>query len=509
MRFNQFIWSIYADSERGRRAVARFSPVDIEFVESDLRSLELTVSADDGGASDDVDASFHISDLVRDIAARTAVSSLAEARTLYDRLLMEGVPCRSPDGEAVYEFGHEMDEWYDYVAAVSLGLHQAHPQFFLPYGFRRRFHELEEIHRQFSIPLPPVPGKHQKDVRSTFYADMNALWQEFRTMKGLSPAEMCAFLYDFATEFITPTKPVDLPAPMKAWFVTGGSWDIEFADTASQEDVSAWGANAGIRRGDILVMYLVRPKSCIHSIWRACSDGFIDPVSHYHSTAWIGAAIRVVPLTLAELRDDPVLSQTSAVRANFQGPNGKVSLSADEYNALLDALERKGQDLGDLPRLPDSAKVLKVNLLNERDVELQLVEPFLERLGYSKKDWVRQLPVKMGRGERNYPDYAIGAVPKRGEESARMVIETKFQLSAQREFSDAFLQAKSYALRLQCQVMALAAREGLWIFTPRNGTFEIKGSVFHSWAALTHSDALHSVLGVIGRERLLGRPTHN
>jgi hypothetical protein len=88
----------------------------------------------------------------------------------------------------------------------------------------------------------------------------------------------------------------------------------------------------------------------------------------------------------------------------------------------------------------------EVELSCERDVEIHLIEPFLQRLGYSDADWIRQMPVKMGRGERNYPDYAVGALATRGEESAQMVLESKYQLTAKRQFVDAVLQTKSYAL---------------------------------------------------------------
>jgi len=214
-----------------------------------------------------------------------------------------GIPYESLDEtgqkQTVYNLGEDEEDWYDYIAAISLGFYRAHPEFFLPYGFRCRFHELEAIHREFGIPLPALPGKHQKEQRARFYLGVNGAWQEFREIHGLSPSEMCAFLYDFAAEFVTPTGVADLPQPAKAWMVTGGSGDIEFADTAGATAVSHWGANSAVRRGDILVMYLVRPRSCIHSIWRACSDGFIDPVSHYHSLAWIGAPIRTATITLA------------------------------------------------------------------------------------------------------------------------------------------------------------------------------------------------------------------
>jgi hypothetical protein len=228
-------------------------------------------------------------------------------------------------------------------------------------------------------------------------------------------------------------------------------------------------------------------------------------MSHYHSQAWVGDAIRTVPITLAELKAHPLFSKKSALRANFQGPHGKAPLIFEEYEAILAMMSAKGQDLSELPRIPSMAGFPEVELSCERDVEIHLIEPFLQRLGYSDADWIRQMPVKMGRGERNYPDYAVGALATRGEESAQMVLESKYQLTAKRQFVDAFLQTKSYALRLQCKVMAMAAREGVWIFPPRNGTFEIDHYVQKTWGEVVQPDSFHAVLCLIGRDEVLTR----
>jgi len=55
--------------------------------------------------------------------------------------------------------------------------------------------------------------------------------------------------------------------------------------------------------------------------------------------------------------------------------------------------------------------------------------------------------------------------------------------------------------------MVLAAREGLWIFSRQKGTFAMKANVFKSWAELAHSDGFHSIIGLIGRDHVLGRTT--
>ena len=375
----------------------------------------------------------------------------------------------------------------------------------MPYNFRAKFNQLEEICAEFDIPLPAVPSKSDKAGRSHYYLAINESWLEFRQRHGFSPAQMCAFLYDFAPQFTTPLNATDLPSPSKAWLITGGAGEGDFQsiETATEETVGRWAANSAVRRGDILLMYLVSPRGCIDTIWRACSDGFVDPFFHYHSIVWTCRPVKTKPVTFAELKQHPLLSQKGAVKAHFQGPSSKAPFTVEEYEAVLEIMKSKGQDMSAVPRIPSSDYLPAVEILDERDVEVHLIEPFLNRLGYKESDWLRQMPVKMGRGERNYPDYAVGAKPNRGEESAKMVLESKYQLSAHREFEEGFYQAKSYALRLQSKIIAMVAREGIWVFPPQNGNFDIKKFVHKGWGDLNHPDVFHEVLCLIGRDVVL------
>lgn len=510
MKFNRFVWDLYLRSERGRNAIDRFSNLTDEFIEDWCRSVDCEFSDEDKNRFNMPGFTIHFPELFRDAISGMQFKDIDEATNYYiGKMIKEGVPIMLPDkaGEQteLARFSSEEVEgaWYDYVAAVSLGLHQGQPEYYLPYNFRTKFNQVEEIHAAFGIPLPPAPGKNDKMGRARYYSSINRAWQEFRLARGLSPVEMCAFLYDFALEFTTPLDASDLPSPSKVWLITGGSWDIETVDNATPNTVERWGGNTAIRRGDILMMYLVSPRKAIDSIWRACSDGFVDPFFHYHGTVCICGKVKTAPVTFEELKQHPVLSLIPAVKARFFGPSGKKPLTVEEYEVILEIMRQKGQDLSLLPRIPLNEQLPLLDLQNERDVEVQLIEPFLKRLGYKEADWVRQMPVKMGRGERNYPDYAFGAKTGRGEESARMVLESKYQLSAHREFVDAFYQAKSYALRLQSRMMALAAREGVWIFPPQNGNFDIKKYIHKTWADMAHPDGFHDVLRWIGKDKIL------
>ena len=507
MKFNKFVWDLYKGARTGESTVSRFLHPSSELVDEELREMEYSLVDADGTSVGD--ASVDVAEALQNYAADEKFGSQTEANRFLGEVIHNGgFPFRFDHKgiEADLVFGDHDEHWYDFVAGVSLGLYMAHPDFFLPYNFRRKFNQLEEIHAEFGIPLPPIPGKSDKRGRALYYISINQAWQEFRTLHQMSPAEMCAFLYDFAVQSTTPLDVSDLPLPSKVWLVSGGAGgaaDFDLVDGATEATIDSWAGNPGVRRGDILLMYLISPRCYIDSVWRAGSDAFIDPFFHYHSQVWICRPTKAKPVTFAELKQHPLLSHKSAIRGNFQGPNSKAPFTVEEYDAVLQMMENKGQDLSILPRIPLSNYLPDIELSNERDVEVMLIEPFLKRLGYNESDWIRQMAVKMGRGERNYPDYAFGAKTKRGEESAAMVCESKYQLSAHRDFTEAFYQAKSYALRLRCKVMVTAAKEGVWVFPSEDGNFEIKKYIHKSWSELSHPDTFHGLLSLIGRDKVL------
>jgi hypothetical protein len=510
MEFNSYVWKLYQASQAGAETIRRFSSLTPEYLPAEDRNFQFPFTTSNG---EEKIQEADLVEMVRRHAVGREINTIDEAASFYQNTLLEdGVPIDFPDDaqfdEVLEEDGKPMVDWswwYDNVALISLGLHLAHPEFYVPYMFRRRFDKFQEICLQFGIPLPPAPGKGSKEARTRYYGAINHALYEFRMSYRLSPPDLCAFLYDFAEGCCGADDMTDLPAPNRVWLVTGGTWDFDALDNATDTSVDTWGGNPAMRRGDIVMAYCVSPRSYIHSIWRACSDGFVDPFSHYHGNAAIGRPIKTVPVTYAEMAQDELLSKKPEIRAHLQGTGGKP-FSVKEYEAILEIMRRKGQDNSQLPRIPLQEHSVEADLLEERDVEVHLIEPFLKRLGYGESDWIRQLPVKMGRGERIYPDYAIGAKAKRGEERAKMLVESKFQLSAHRDFEDAYYQAKSYALRLQSKVFVLAAIEGIWIFQYHRDDFEIKKFTARSWAQLDNADLFHHVLATIGKRTILGKP---
>lgn|GEM_PF-6541460 len=82
-----------------------------------------------------------------------------------------------------------------------------------------------------------------------------------------------------------------------------------------------------------------------------------------------------------------------------------------------------------LPKL-ENIEIQTIEIKNERDVEIYLLEPLLEKLGYSQQDWKRQLKVRMGRREKIIPDYVIFPIKKREMNQDFGYLRQNIQLTA-------------------------------------------------------------------------------
>lgn len=516
MEFNRFLWNLYRDSQEGRAAIER----DIsEFVEPDALLQEATAFACRLSVYEELNGEFieHSEDVnlrkkIKEYAAEQSITGLDEAEKLFSDVADEciSLPFHNAQGKsfrADFGGGKEDPEYYSDVflniGGVSAGLHDAHPEFFIPYFFPRRFDKFQKICHFFSITLPDIPGKLQKRERALYYLRVNRALYNFRKMHELSPRELNAFLYDFAPKNIAIKESNEVPSPSRIWFVIGGvgNDDFEYLDSIDKSSTNYWQGNLETRRGDIILMWCASPKSYLHSIWRALDEGFNDPYFYFYSMIRVGDPIKITPIHFAEFSKHPLLGAMPAVRAHFQGTSGKA-FSVDGYVAICELLQQRGFDTSLLPSPPVVEEFSADGLENERDVELKLLEPLLWKLGFTEADWIRQLSVRMGRGERNYPDYVLGGDPRHGEESALTVIECKFDISTSKELKETFIQAKSYALRLQAKMLILAARRGIWIFQERSDGFSIEHFTFRTWGELSHPDVLHEVSLLAGKRAI-------
>jgi hypothetical protein len=167
-----------------------------------------------------------------------------------------------------------------------------------------------------------------------------------------------------------------------------------------------------------------------------------------------------------------------------------------DYERLLSLITKNGGNISNLPKLYSPTFQLNKTLKNERDVEIILIEPFLKELDYKKHDWVRQLPVRMGRGERNFPDYAFLS-NKKDNEDAFMLIEAKYWIKNNRELEDTFKQVRSYGLRLSSKILIIADKDAIWIYEKHNDSFDRTKYLKKYWKELENPDEFKRIQKII------------
>jgi hypothetical protein len=388
------------------------------------------------------------------------------------------------------------------IEQLSLLFHYIKPEYYFPYFFINRFFELESIFIEFSIPLPNIPSKVKHWERLYYYFELCKSLYEFRNNHNLSPIELNVFLYYFSKNMIENIDLYenDFPEPSKVYISGATKYDCtETIEKSNKETKTLWAGNVNTLPGDIVLIYGVTPFSQINSIWRALSKGFIDPFSYWYNLIWVGNPIIIPNISYKELLDNKIWGKKSLVKSNMQGVSG-VQCTVEEYNEIIRLVKAKGFTSKELPRIKGPQLSVKAEINIEHDVEIYLLEPFLKRLDFLEKDWIRQMPLRMGRGERIYPDYAIKANKKRGEESAEFIWEAKLRIINQRQLLEDFFQAKSYALRLNTNGLGLVAMEGIWL-SYKKDSFMFDKIKKYSWEEVNNSDIFNKIYLEIGNRK--------
>ena len=488
MHFNNYVWDLYADSDRGKKIIASYDPEEIK-----KQMME-------------VDENQQVYDYLID----KHIDSPDAAEILFSEIIDNGIPLleKGDNGLMVeyFRIGGGYDSIYTDIGYISSMLYATYPQYFIPFEYDEKYYIFSKICDVFRLETPEIPSKNQKKLRARYYYELNSSLFSFMKQYNLSVQEMCAFLYDFAPNFIENYDFDFIPEPTKIWLVGGGksgNGDFSYLDECDDESKHFWQGNIDTRPGDIIIMYCLSPRSYIHSIWRAVAPGHANPFFYYYNQIFVGFPRKVTPVSFNELKNDDIWKKKGIVKAHMQGLHGKA-VSIEEYSALLDILESKDQDISYLPTLKRiEGNWVTKPLNNEKDVENELIIPLLERLGYTENDWVRQLPIRMGTGFRYYPDFAIGVKGKKNDENARLILEAKYEIANNRQLIEAFIQAKSYALRLQANTIVLASNDSIWCYNKNSGKFSPEPVIHLKWSQLNHPDRFHTILQVVGKDKVL------
>ncbi|WP_016775718.1 type I restriction enzyme HsdR N-terminal domain-containing protein [Anaerophaga thermohalophila] len=489
MKINQFIWNNYKETKSGQVIINLFKNSSYNSIQV-LAKKYLPHNANKELANLNSSLSPEFPEIL----------NFVQAELFFDRLIDNEICRKYFKGKQNYEF------ILDYIPLISLWLYSKYPDYFKPYFFRCKFYDFTRISDAFSFDLPDVPPKRNKRERVKYYFELCKLFSKFQNENNLKNEEFCAFLYDFAPKYVAGTESSSkkLPPPTKAWIVGGDKFgdDFSFIDSANINSTFFWQGNVDTKRGDIIIMYCLAPRSYIHSVWRAISDGIADPFFYFYGSIYIGHCIKIPPIHISELKTDEYFSKNPLVRRNLQGING-YSFSSRDYKRLLTLISARNFDTEKLPQIYRPEISFDFELKTERDVEINLIEPLLKELGYNSNDWIRQMPVRMGRGERYYPDYALLASVEKGYEKAKMLIESKLYIKTNKDLEETFKQARSYAVRLEASLLILCDKESIWIYEKEDGSFDRANYIKKFWGEINNPDNFNMIKLKIGKDRLM------
>lgn len=385
------------------------------------------------------------------------------------------------------------DSFSGAVAYYTTFLAMELPDLFVPYYFTWNFNVFEKIAQEFEILLHPIPLKKEYEDRFYYYGAICLSLYEFRKKHGMTPYELCAFLYDFAPKYIGGIDSYiikDLPDPRSAFFI-GGSKDDAFL-SKDRSTITCWQCDPDTRAGDMIVMYLRSPISAVDSVWRSVSVGFNDPFFYYYRCTYIANPVAIKQISQKQLQKDAVFKNVPIVRKNMQGING-VELKPSEYNHLMDLAK------ADVPRLTFEVIDGDQDFTTEKDVENKLIKPLLEKLGYSDEEYTQQLRIRVGnRNFKLIPDFVLSPVLSQGHHSAFAIIEAKLHIPNSKSMEDVKIQARSYAVQLKTKYSIIASKDKLWISAAEDDY--TKDIFVATWSELKNADTFSLLYKLIGRK---------
>jgi len=509
MKLNAFLWNNFIESAKGRGWIDFFSSLGDRYEQNDEKLAGFISEWASHGTLDQTDAKGEIAGVLdalkelrqamKDGLLPPTVESWEQAESYFRTI-----------GELVTDDDEDEDLFYtDDIPRLSVALFCLFPKFFFPYYFYPNFYELKTIFDELGIFLPPVPPKSDHESRFYYYLELCRSLHDYWNNLGFAPEHLPTFLYGFSPEVVEFRRPkiTELPKPRRAWFVGGGinnNGDFEYLDAIGSSAETFWQGNRETEEGDIIVMYCLAPRSCIHSIWRAIRPGGVEPFRHFYNTIWMGYPQLVKPITYSEIKTDTILREFPLVKGNMQGINGR-NVPKRFYDRILSLLEKKGMEIASLPHL-DNMEVKGLRLNNERDVEVCLLEPLLAELGFLPADWERQVKLRVGRSEKAIPDYLIHTSKDTALKTvhADWVWEAKFSVISHEQLQKDFGQARSYARLVDAEGVGVISKEGVWISTKKDD-YSIKKARHWSAVQLREVDHLNEIRSLAGKKRVSGK----
>lgn len=310
---------------------------------------------------------------------------------------------------------------------ITLNLYAICPKFFFPNLFVMNFIALQKFFDKYSLTLPEIPSRTDWKGRCMYYMEVCKIVYQFRIDNELSPAELCALMFEYAQGHVDVQEEA-LPEPSQAWLIGGTSGDGEI-----NANYRFWQANPDTKRGDILIHYEKYPIKAITAVWRAEENGIVDPLFYYYSNTYAGHKMDVPHITLDELKNDeffrnPLSPVGKLINKNFQGVNG-WAVSGEDYKHFLDLWKAKGYDTSKLPKLYAPELPDGVIIVHESDVSNQLLRPTLNSMGWKEGvDYKPEVHFKAGRGSAKRPDFCLHVTGEGDDLEAKVIFECKLYM---------------------------------------------------------------------------------
>ena len=517
---NKKLWENYKTSEDGKRLIGLFSLETDDHRKMIYDIIEFSKACQPKMANiEDVKTEYIVDDvffLADNLSCQNLTLNDETLREDYEKLITDfflakiiededGNITNNTDVKEIWLKANDFRSKSSFVGQLSLYLYIIHPHF-KPILFPHRFDLILRNCDALGIELPPIP--HTKDYKAflMYYYDICTALNDFQDEYEMTDEEFCACFYGLGEMLSEEPKQAKLPKPVNVWLTGASGGDFIDLDKATNDNFdgefnSIWACNERTKRGDIVIVYCLSPRSYIHSVWRANTAGLFNPFDYYKCRTTVCEGLRVPEISIKDLKTDKYFSEVPIVRKNLQGVNG-VELSAQDYAELLRLIKQKGGDISCLPKLYDAEDVDFGEIKLEKDVEENILIPMLHKLGYEEKDWTRQLSLKAGRGLKAIPDFVFFAKGDKHFETAPFVIEAKLDMSLMREQINAFSQGLSYAKMLRSSLMGICDKERFIIYrVDSNGKADRNAPIFEEhWASIFNNEVVGATLNkLIGR----------
>ena len=397
---------------------------------------------------------------------------------------------------------------------LSTILYSYYPKFYIPNLFVMQFIYLKRFAEKYEIVLPQIPNRSDYIERWFYYLDLCSVFHEFAVENSIdSPAEFCAFLYDYELpeirEEVYNESSTDMPEyPGQAWILVGN-----YGEGEKTMGHGFWQANQLTEKGDILLFYEKSPVKALNSVWIALQDGVVDPFFHYYSNTYIGNKISI-PAEQAVRFEDFKSSEYfmnrdkkgNFVSKNFQDVSG-WRVEYEDYQEIKRLLESKGFDTSVLPCLYEPTKIGDIIINDEKDVSQKLLIPLLEQMGWKKNiDFRGEVEFPAGRTETNYssdkrPDFCLHIVEKNDDIEARVVFEVKKHMNTLKKVHENFVQGRSYAKWGNAQVLVLVDLRQILVYerATDNSFNESKPKKF-SWIDMENPDKYAELKNILSKD---------